>query len=248
MQQYFLRFSLLSALALCLFTASHTVAQTVKIKGQVFHAADPTFNLLIVNQRTSQGTFGDVNGNFSIEALKTDTLLIGALGYQTRIISMKDSVDKESYTVNIYLGRLAVSLRQVRVFAPRELDSIQSDIRKLGYDERDFMLSGIDAAQSPITFLYQQFSHKEILKRRAYELINEDNKRNLLKELFAYYVDFEIIDLDKSEFDDFVDFMNVPDGTLRSLSQYDFIMYTKAKFEEFRNAPPRYRQELNTHD
>ncbi len=223
-------------------------AQSITVRGKVYHAQDPLFNLLIVNKRTSQGTFGDANGNFEVRLDKKDTLLVGAIGYETQQITMADSALKEEYVIDLYLSRLAVNLRQVRVFAPRELDSIQSDIRKLGYDERDFMLSGIDAVQSPITFLYQQFSKKERLRRRAYEIINEDNKRNLLKELFAYYVDYDIIDLDESEFDDFVDFMNVPDGTLRALSQYDFIMYTKAKFEEFRNAPPRLRQELNTHD
>lgn len=238
----------LSILSSIIFYCFHLTAQDVVVMGKVFHPEDPNFNLLVVNKRTSIGTFGSQSGEFVVEAKKDDTLMVGSLGYETQLYSMKDSVVKDTYRIKTYLSPLRVNLKQVKIFAPRELDSIQADIRELGYDDRDFMLSGINAMQSPITFLYQQFSRKEQQKRRAYEIMNEDRKRNLLKELFAYYVDFEIIDLDEDRFDEFVDFMNVPDATLRSLSQYDFIMYTKEKYEQFKRTPPVYRQDINTHD
>lgn len=223
-------------------------AQQVKIRGKVLHQADPSFNLLLVNKRTGIGAFGNSNGTFEITIQKTDTLLIGALGYQTAKVCMADSVLKPVYDVTVYVQPLAYNLRAVQVMPQRELDSIQKDIRALGYNDSDYMLSGIDAMHSPLTFLYQQVSKKERQKRRAYAIINEERKRDLLKELFAQYVSYDIIDLEYSEFDDFVDFMNVTEEGLKSMSQYDFIIYTKERYRQFRQTPPRLRQDIDVHD
>lgn len=192
--------------------------------------------------------FGNKDGTFEINVEKTDTLLIGALGYNTEKVCMADSVLKPIYNVKLYVRPLAYNLKEFRVLPQRALDSIQKDIRALGYNENDYKLSGIDAVQSPLTFLYQQVSRKERQKRRAYQVINEERRRELLKELFAQYVSYEIIDLQQSEFDDFVDFMNVSEEGLKSMSQYDFIIYTKERYRQFRKQPPRLRQDIDMHD
>ena len=108
------------------------------------------------------------------------------------------------------------------------------EIEKLGYNKDDYMLSGINAAQSPITFLYQQFSRTERSKRQVAEMKNEDRKRELLKELFRLYVDYEIIKLSDDEFDSFIDFVNVSDEFLKSSSQYDFLLYVKDRFNDYK--------------
>ena len=234
-------------LLLC-FLGISGFSQVVTIVGQVIHAEDPTFSLLIVNKTTGIGAFGNKDGSFKIQADINDTILVGALGFETSKICMADSSLKDEYHIKVYLKRKHVKLDVVSIFPERELESIQEDIRSLGYDEKDYMLSGIDALQSPITFLYQQFSRAERQKRHAYEVINEDRKRALLKELFTKYVDYEIISLNESQFDDFIDFMNVSDQTLIAMSQYDFIIYTKQKFKIFKQLPPRLRQDIDTHD
>ncbi len=225
-----------------------SIAQQVTIRGQVIHAEDPTFNLLIVNKNTAQGIFGAKDGSFIITADQKDTLLIGALGYKTHKITFVDSTPKAQYNIRIYLNTIQINLRVVTVFPRRELDSIQKDIQTLGFDERDYMLTGINALNSPLTYLYYQISRKERMKRRAYEIINEDRKRSLLKELLVKYVDQDIIDLQEEEFEDFVDFINLPDHVLVSMTQYEFVVYTKRQFREFRRTPTRLRQDIDTHD
>lgn len=223
-------------------------AQLVQVRGQVYHSSDPNFNLLIVNQSTSTGVFGNADGSFAVSANKNDVILVGALGYETVKISMADSADKPQYFVKVYLKHLSYNLNEVSIFPQRELDSIQADIRALGYDERDYMLSGINAMQSPLTFLYQQVSRKERMLRRAYEIINEDRRRALLKELFAKYVSFSIIDLEQHRFDEFVDFLNVSDQQLQSMTQYEFIQFTKSRYAIFEQLPERVVPEIDTHD
>jgi hypothetical protein len=122
----------------------------------------------------------------------------------------------------------------VEIFAPRDLEQIQQDINKLGYNEKDYMLSGINAAQSPITFLYQQFSKKERSKRQVAIMENDDRKRELLKELFRLYVDYQIIELNNEEFDSFVDYLNVSDEFMINSSQYDFLIYVRDRFKDYK--------------
>ena len=98
-------------------------------------------------------------------------------------------------------------------------------------EKEDYVLSGVDAFSSPITFLYQQFSRRERAKRHVAEMRNEDRKRELLKELLAKYVANEVIDLSDQDFDDFIDYCNVSDEFLKYSTQYEFIMYIKRKYE-----------------
>ncbi len=194
----------------------------------------PLSNVIVMNKRTRAGSFGNAGGSFTIQCLKTDTLSITSLGYYSRDITFRDSAYKTDYSLTIYLDIRVFRTATVEVFAPRDLEKIQSDISKLGYNERDYMLSGLDAARSPITFLYQQFSKKERSKRLAAELTNEDNKRDLLKELFHHYVDYNIIDLTDDEFDEFIDYINVSDDFVKNSSQYDFLIYVRDRFKDYK--------------
>ena len=96
----------------------------------------------------------------------------------------------------------------------------------------------MDAFQSPITFLYQEFSKRERSKRLVAELRNEDRKRALLKELLHKYVEYDIIRLSDESFDDFIDFCAVPDDVIKGLSQYEFLMYVRKKYELYTSLGP----------
>ncbi|MFN4234830.1 MAG: hypothetical protein ACK4IK_08495 [Bacteroidia bacterium] len=214
----------------------------IKINGKVYDPDNPSayYSLMIINKTTQHGILGEPDGSFTVYANKNDTIIIGCMGYQTTKITFADSIYKEEYNVKIPLQKLSITLKQIEVFAPRDLDKILSDIERLGYNKNDYVKSGIDAAQSPITFLYQQFSRRERSIRKVAELQNEDKKRELLKELFQKYVDYNIINLTNEQFDAFIDFCNVSDDFLKYTSQYDFIMYIKYKFNQFINQQDYY--------
>lgn len=99
----------------------------------------------------------------------------------------------------------------------------------------------MDALQSPIAFLYQQFSRRERSKRMVAELQNEQRKRELLKELLHKYVEYDIINLSDDAFDDFIDFCAVPDPVIKGLSQYEFLLYVKKKYELYSSLGPTRR-------
>lgn len=191
-------------------------------------------NLMLINMRTRQGIYAGATGPFSVALFQKDTLFISAPGYNNFRISFADSVRRPNYTVEIFLHKITIQLKEVTVFAPRDLQQIESDIQKLGYQKSDYVNSGVDAISSPITFLYQQFSRRERAKRDIAEKRNEDKRRELLKELLAKYAAQDIIQLKDEKFDSFIDFCNVNDAFLQSCTQYEFIMFVKKKYEFYR--------------
>ena len=208
----------------------------ITISGKAYDSKNPERrldDLMIINSRTSQGAFGQADGSFKTDILKTDTIIIASTGYEFLRFCFRDSTYKTQYNLIIPLTKLNVNLKEVNIFSPRDLQSIYTDIKKLGYNKKDFQLSGVDALSSPITFLYQEFNKLERLKRRNAERINNDKRKDLLRQLLANYVAYDIINLDDIEFDDFINFCNVPESYMKSATQYDFCIFIKRKFDVY---------------
>lgn len=229
-----------SAFFVVIASALASIAQDqVTIHGHVISSSgDARYDLMIVNRRSHSGVFGNADGTFTVQAMRTDTLLIGSVGYRTTSICVSDSAVKDVYDIAVRLVPVQVQLREVEIISKRTLQEIQRDIENLGYRESDYRLSQVDALQSPITFLYQQFSRREQSKRMVAQLRNEDRKRALLKELLQQYVDYDIINLSDEAFDDFIDFCAVPDDVIRGLTQYEFLLYVKKKYELYASLGP----------
>lgn len=214
--------------------------ELVTIHGKVLTTTDQRtyYDLMIVNKRTRSGTFGNSDGTFTVQALRTDTLMVGSIGHQTKLLCMADSVVRSIYDVTLRLVPLRIQLAEVEVLPERTLKEIQAEIAKLGYKESDHRITNVDALQSPITYLYQEFSRRERSKRLVAELENEDRKRALLQELLHKYVQYDIINLSPDAFDDFIEFCSVPDDVIKGLSQYDFLVYMKRKYELYSSLGP----------
>jgi hypothetical protein len=220
----------------------------IEIHGMLRDEQDqPIPNAIIINKSTKKGSFGKPNGSFDLVCERGDTLAITSLGYQTRYVTYSDSLQSQRFQLKLYLETRTYMMAEVEVFAPRDLEQIQEDIMKLGYNEDDYMISGINAVVSPITFLYQQFSKKEQSKRKVAYLENEDRKRALLKELFRLYVDYEIIVLNDEQFDDFITYLNVSDEFLINSTQYDFLVFVKDRFRDYKIFL-RQNQRMNSSD
>ena len=219
----------------CAAQTDSAAIKNIVINGKVYDEnSQPLSNAIIINKRSKAGQFGKADGSFAINCQHTDTIAITTLGYSTREFTFADSAYSASYSIELFLDVRYYYTPSVVIFAPRDLEKIQKEIAALGYDENDYMLSGIDAAQSPITFLYQQFSKKEQSKRLVAEMENEDKKRDLLKELFHYYVAYDIIDLDNTQFDAFIDYLNVSEQFMKSSTQYDFLVYVRDRYKDYK--------------
>ncbi|MGB0149494.1 MAG: hypothetical protein ACPF87_01245 [Flavobacteriales bacterium] len=187
---------------------------------------------MVVNRRTNAGEFVGSDGEFIVRACLGDTLVIGAVGYHTEEHRVRsgDALRVELRVLNVEVGA-------AEVIAPRTLNEIIRDIQALGYREEDFRVSGIDALQSPITFLYEAFAREAQSRREVARLENEDRRRELLQELFVKYVDYDIVDLEAWEFEAFARFCDPGEDALKQWSQYEFILYVKQRYQVFRMLP-----------
>ena len=193
---------------------------------------------MVVNRSgTGGGLFVDAMGEFVIAAHPGDTLAVGAIGFHTRNWVVPGN--SPSVEVELSLRRLQVNVGIAEVVAPRELREILHDIEALGYNEEDYRVSSVDALKSPITFLYQMLNRDERSKREVAQMENDDRRRDLLRELFVKYVDFDIIDLEPEEFDAFIAFCDPGDVMLQTWSQYEFIQFVKQRFRLFVALPDR---------
>ena len=227
-----------------LFSYSVYSQNMVHISGKVYDPlnANPDLtNFMVVDLRTQNGIFGKADGSFSIDIERKDTLVVAVTGYEFRKFCYRDSTAKDTFQLTIALKQKQVRLPEVRILAPRDLEAIEKDIQKLGYNKKDYEESGINAIESPITFLYEEFSRFERLRRHNAEIVNDDKRRQLLKELLSRYVADEIISLKDYEFDRFVDFCQVSEYFMKRSTQYEFMVYIKNRYELFSEMNDYYR-------
>ena len=217
-------------------TSLYRCDSSIVVSGWVFEPYGgiiPT--AMAVNRESGGGVFVERDGSFLVRACPGDTIVFGAIGYY----SVEREVVKSMRTseLKIQLQRLKVEVGVAEVYAPRALLEILQDIEALGYDEKDFRVSGVNAMQSPITFLYEKFSRREQSRRLEAQLVNKDNRRELLQELFVKYVDYDIVQLKQDEFDAFAEFCDPGDELLKEWSQYEFILYVKRQYHLFKMIP-----------
>lgn len=206
----------------------------VKINGQVIdtNSYRPYYNLMVVNKSTGIGHFGSSTGKFDVTINKSDTLLISTTGYQTIKFSVKDSVYKSKYNIKFYLSQWSIELAEANIKPLKSSDDLQKERKDLEREDVE-RTKGLEAISSPITALYEFFSQKERSKRLVAKMEYQDKKNKVLKELFRLYVAHDIIDLNSSEFDGFIKFLNIPDSFFRNASEYEMILYIKKRYKLF---------------
>lgn len=205
----------------------------ITLRGKVtdLTTGQPIPGALVVQKSVLRGTFTDGYGYFVIKAVKTDTIMVMLTGYKPKNLCYTDSVGT-NFSLEIKLPQKVYALKPVTVRPLKTFAEIENDKSKLGSYTLPTMRTA-DALSSPITFLYERFSKYGRSRAKLADLKNLEQKKDLLKDLFRIYVKTDIMDLDESEFDDFIMFMNLSDDFVRNSSQYDLTHYILIKFDEY---------------
>ncbi len=194
------------------------------------------YQVIVINQRTSTGLLADPNGHFTINALKTDTILVSASGYGVKKICFRDSLLQREYNVKIVLDSIHYSLAEVKVYPTKNLREIEDERHKLGDIPKTDKFQDINALSSPIEYLYERFSRLEQSKRKVAKLEDEEARRQVLKDLFHVYIRHDIINLTDAEFENFIDYCNFTDNFIKTATDYDLVMAIKTRYEQFESA------------
>jgi hypothetical protein len=196
------------------------------------------YNLMIVNKSTGRGVFGLPDGTFNVYAKQGDSIVLSVKNYTSlRFIVQPDSVCqmKNNYFV---IGKTQ-NLSEVVIKPLKSIQQIKEERLNLSMRETK-TTSGVDAFNSPVTFLYERFSQKAQAKQKVAEMKHEDNKKKILKELLHVYAVYEIIELSDDQFDDFISFLNISEDFLKTSTDLELIIYIKDKLEHF-----KYEMNLN---
>lgn len=189
------------------------------------------YNMMVVNSTTGRGVFGQPDGSFSVYASKNDSITLSVKGYSMygfRVVSDSNCQMK----IHGILDPKAVVFDEVVVRPLKTLQQIKEERANLSMRETR-QVSGIEVMQSPITALYQAFSKTERNKRIIAEMEYKNDQRKVLKELLRLYVAYDIVELEESEFDTFIEFLNVDENFLKTSSEMELITFVKDKFEHF---------------
>jgi hypothetical protein len=217
-------------------TSTLLAQQNIIVTGKAMDKDYPALLLeqvMVINLKTQQGIFANADNSFTIQINKTDTLVITAFGYGSYKYCFRDSTLKDIYRIIAPLNKISFTLNEATIFAPRDLNRIEEDIKKLGYDKKDYRLNGVSAWQSPITALYQEFSRKERSKRKVAEMMNDDRRRELMREVLANYSRAGLIDLRYNEYNAFIDYLGLNDFLLQAFTQYELAMYIKVRYQAY---------------
>jgi hypothetical protein len=126
--------------------------------------------VFVINTKSGHGIMSDGNGHFAIEANLSDTIMFSFIGYKRLKLSASQLYKNNSEDSKVIMIETEYKLNQV----------IVSDFKLKPY-EKDYMkrvIQGskttvINAAQSPISALYMQFSQKGKEQRKLARIFEE---------------------------------------------------------------------------
>lgn len=220
---------------ICYYNFSFTQCDYINIKGRVI---DTTFNqsfynLMLINKTTNKGIFGKPDGFFEVTINPKDTLIISIAGYERIFFFNKESKEC-NYNIEYILKPKSKQLKTIVIQPLKSIQQIKEERQSLTMKESKKMVEGIAVFQSPITALYERFSKKARTEKKINELIYQDNKNKIVKDLLSIYVLYEIIELNELEFDNFITFLNLNDSILINMNDIELSMLIKDKFEHFK--------------
>lgn len=223
-------------LLLCCIQLLHTAtfAQNIEIHGSITGENNELIVFpIIANRSTGHGMVANSEGKFVMKALKTDTILINATGYSMFKFCAADSTTKDVYEVDIHLSRNVITLKEIIIHDIKSITDINREKEKLGIKNTDDYQQ-FDGLSSPLTWLYERFSKNERDKRLVASLENKDRQIALLKDLFRNYISYDVMDLDEGAFENFINYMQLPESFIKSASDYELAIVIKSKYNNFK--------------
>lgn len=204
------------------------------MKGRVLDTLNPTsfINLMVVNQTTNHGVFGQPNGAFGLYVNNNDSIILSSKGYDR--IGFRVKADSScQFLMDFVLIEKPHELEEVVIRPLKTLQQIKEERAALAM-RQTVTVNGLEVIQSPITALYQRFSHTEQSKAKVAELQYMDSKTEIVKEILRLYVVYEVIDMTEAQFDDFITFMALDENFLKTATDMELATFIKDKYEHYK--------------
>jgi hypothetical protein len=222
---------------LLMVASDHCAAQVInKIHGVVFDSGSGTRlkNVAIYNQSTKVGLNADSSGDFTIDAAKTDTLVVELSGYLTNKFIPGETTDIKVFLSRIKnLGEVRIQGKSVKV-AMKELEESYHD-KGIFFKGRPplYLLSPING--KPITFFYELFSKDGKRARRLQKYAKGEIKNAEISSRFNDSVIRAVIpDITDEVLEQFKAAYWPKIEQIKVWSDFDLYSYIKKSFKQFK--------------
>lgn len=193
----------------------------IKITIQDSYTLRPLAGVSLINPKSSITLATDGRGYVEEQIRRSDTLFLFYPGYRTAKFSVADSVPKKEYTLRFVMEPLSIGLNQpVIIKAPKTLEQIEEERKKLGITPKELQRPEISFT-SPISALYELLSARAKEREKLKDQIAEDDRRRVFKELLNYYNENGLIDLPEENYEEFINYCNLPLEYLKYHSDYE---------------------------
>lgn len=191
----------------------------------------------VVNKSSGQGLVTDFNGLVKMTASVKDSLVVSHVGYQLQkvaVASWKDSI------VNNTLKLRVILFEQVYKLNPVVVRSFEFTPNEKEYYKR-IANAPAPTLQSPVSYLYDIFSHEGKVKRKMQEIY----QGILLEDMIAERIDDEkvrrITGDQKMTFDSIRKVCFIPDHFILSSGDYDLYKRINDCYKQHINSRKRRR-------
>ena len=227
----------MAVLCLLLFACFASFAQSnpVKLKVSVFdnYSKRALAGVSLIDPKISATFATDGSGFAEHDINWHDTLYVFFPGYKTIQISVADSAYKSEFALFIFLNPFAIGLHDVVIKAPKTLEQIEEERKKLGITPKELERPKIEPFSSPISALYEVFSARAKEREKLKGQVAEDERQKVFKELLTYYNERKLIELPESHFNDFIKFCNLPSDYLRTHSDYEIMNSVTTYYKKY---------------
>ena len=254
-QQMGRKFLFLTLLILFIFKINIHGQERIVFKGKIidFITYQSLENACIHNLSSGLMVFSNNTGDFSLMISPNDTLAISRVGYEMEIFIAKDSlIDIKGRTL-IKLAMKAIMLRNVTVYAmkpyplfikdltkntPQQKMDIPgtelSPLEKASYDiHNGNLLRGTHLA-SPISFLYEKFSHKGKMNRLYVNMLANQQEVMRVSQKYNPEIVNRITKLEGEQLDDFMLYCSFSYYTLVTSTDIEIEQMIANKFVQYK--------------
>jgi hypothetical protein len=206
----------------------------VWLSGKVLDTLRPQsfYNLMVVNRTTGKGVFGQPDGSFGVYVRPGDSITLSVKNYY--MMGFRVSADSNCrFGGDFIISHKATDLDEFVVRPLKTLQQVKEERASLALRETR-TIEGLEAFQSPITFLYERFSKSERARAEIARMKYQDSQVQVVQELLRLYVAYDVIDLSEEEFLEFIGFLALDENFLKTASDMELITFIKDKYEHFR--------------
>lgn len=206
-----------------------------------FHTKQRISQVEIINKRTNSIVYNNLKGEFSISALKGDTLIANTKEYFADTVIIQDV-----HVLLIRLKRESIYIDEVPVFGKKDPDEILKNARveyekafRLA-DPGDLFSVGQNGAGLSIGSIYSLFSKEAKNARRLKKLIENDYKENVIDYKFSEELVSRTTGLKGEELNRFRRLFRPSYFFIVSCNQYELTNYIKQNYSKYKKNPSKY--------